>query len=506
MLDTLPLFSKKRAMKLLQHLCGMAALSLALGIPTHANANTQIDCLFAWAENNAPTLFPPLGAISGQKDSYNYHYYPSVSTYLAVSSANSHVYYLGPASNGAMYDLGTLKLWAQRANCLADVTYPLVDTGQYKFYGNTVELSSAPASATTAFYGEDAQFAGRQPSYKNNGDGTITDLHTGLMWVAARGNKVTWDTAVANASSSRVGGYSDWRMPTIKELYSLIDFNGKSGATNASSVPYINTNYFEIVFGDATGGRVIDGQDWSATKYVSTTMNGDATVFGVNFIDGRIKGYPQYSPPGSNAGNTMYVRYVRGNSNYGINQFVSNGDGTVTDNATGLMWAQADSGVAKNWQEALAWVQLQNNANALGYNDWRMPNAKELQSIVDYSRSPATTNSAAINPLFSVTAISNEGGVADYPWYWASTTHLDSNGAVYIAFGRALGWMKLPGSSSYTLLDVHGAGAQRSDPKSGNVSNYLLGKDAKGQSVYGLGPQGDVVRIANFVRLVRDVR
>ncbi len=494
-------------MKLPKHPRGIAALLLALLAHSHAYAaSTQTDCLFAWAESNAPTLFAPTGAVSGQQGNYDYRYYPSLSTYLAVSSADSHVYYLGPASNGTVHDLGTLTFWADKANCPASSTYPLVDTGQRKFYGNTAELSSAPTSAATAFYGEDAQFAGRQPSYRNNGDGTISDLNTGLMWVAARGSQVTWDAAAAGASSSRVGGYSDWRMPTIKELYSLIDFNGKSAATDASCVPYINTSYFAIVFGDVTGGRVIDGQDWSATKYVSTTMNGDATVFGVNFIDGRIKGYPQYSPPGSKTGNTLYVRYVRGNSSYGVNQLANNGDGTITDNATGLMWAQADSGVAKNWQDALAWVQTQNSANALGHNDWRMPNAKELQSIVDYSRSPATTNSAAINPLFSVTAISNEGGAADFPWYWASTTHLDSNGAVYVAFGRALGWMQQPGSSSYSLLDVHGAGAQRSDPKSGSVSNYLLGKDASGKSVYGLGPQGDVIRIANFVRLVRDAK
>jgi PKD repeat protein len=67
--------------------------------------------------------------------------------------------------------------------------------------------------------------------------------------------------------------------------------------------------------------------------------------------------------------------------------------------------------------------------------------------------------------------------------------------AVYIAFGRALGYMETwPGSGQYELLDVHGAGAQRSDPKSGNASDYPFGN----------GPQGDVVRIDNFVRLVRD--
>ncbi len=381
--------------------------------------------------------------------------------------------------------------------------YLIVDTGQTKYYGNGSELAVAPGSASSAFYGQDAQFSGSQPAYRNNGDGTVTDLHTGLMWVSARGPKMTWDEAAAGATMCAVGGYGDWRMPTIKELYSLIQFTGKSGATDATSIPYIDTNYFEIVFGDVTGGRVIDGQDWSATQYVSTTMNGDATVFGVNFIDGRIKGYPKYQP-GSATGNTLYVRYVRGNGSYGVNQFTDNGNGTITDKATGLMWSQSDSGTAKNWQDALAWVQAQNSAHYLGYNDWRMPDAKELQSIVDYTRSPEKTGSAAINPLFLSTAITNEGGVSDYPWYWAGTTHLDSSGGVYVCFGRALGWMKLGSNSYYSLLDVHGAGAQRSDPKNGNVANYFMGYDAGGTAVYGLGPQGDVIRIVNFVRLVRN--
>jgi hypothetical protein len=161
----------------------------------------------------------------------------------------------------------------------------------------------------------------------------------------------------------------------------------------------------------------------------------------------------------------------------------------VTDGATGLMWSQADSGVGLNWQDALAWVQTKNAENYLGHNDWRLPNAKELHSLVDYTRSPDTSGSAAIDPLFTCTQITNEGGAADYPFYWASTTHLgqggSGNSAVYIAFGRALGYM------NGSWLDVHGAGAQRSDPKAGTPNPY------------GHGPQGDVVRVYNYVRCVR---
>jgi hypothetical protein len=165
------------------------------------------------------------------------------------------------------------------------------------------------------------------------------------------------------------------------------------------------------------------------------------------------------------------------------------------------MWSKDDNGTGLNWEEALGWVSQKNQENFLGYNDWRLPNAKELQSIVDYTRSPQTTNSAAIDSLFEVTPIIDEGDSINYPFYWTSTTHADGPPdhqfikAVYVAFGEALGFMEVPpNSGNYVLMDVHGAGAQRSDPKQGDPENYP----------HGFGPQGDVIRIYNFVRLVRD--
>ena len=80
--------------------------------------------------------------------------------------------------------------------------------------------------------------------------------------------------------------------------------------------------------------------------------------------------------------------YVRGNAGYATNSFADNGDGTVTDTATGLMWQQADDGVARDWGEALAYAE---DLTLAGHGDWRLPNAKELQSIVDYSRSPGAS-------------------------------------------------------------------------------------------------------------------
>jgi hypothetical protein len=197
---------------------------------------------------------------------------------------------------------------------------------------------------------------------------------------------------------------------------------------------------------------------------------------------------------------TSFVKYVRG-SEYGVNDFIDNGAGTITDQETGLMWTQDDSETGLNWEEALSWVVQKNTENYLDYNDWRLPNAKELQGIVDYTRSPETTNSAAIDPLFTCSVIADEGGGDNYPFYWAGTTHANTqvNGkyAVYISFGEALGWMEMPpNSGNFQLVDVHGAGAQRSDPKFGDPDDWP----------YGHGPQGDVIRIYNHIRLVRDLQ
>ncbi len=374
-----------------------------------------------------------------------------------------------------------------------ELSYSIIDTDQVKCYDNSRQIICPQPG--DPFYGQDAQYMGVQPTYQDNGDGTVTDLNTGLMWQKIPGGKVAYDEAVAGADNFGLAGYDDWRLPTIKELYSLILFSGidpPADGITTNAVPFIDTDYFDFEYGDTSAGeRIIDAQYWSSTEYVSTTMGGNATVFGVNFADGRIKGYPRDIGAGGQP-NTQFVRYVRGNPEYGTNDFTDNGNGTITDAATGLMWSKADSGVGMNWEDVLAWVQQMNEENYLGYNDWRLPNAKELQSIVDYTRSPATTDSAAIDPVFQVTSIVDERGDTNYPFYWTGTTHvstmLDGDAAVYITFGGSFGYMM------DVWIDVHGAGSQRSDPKSGDAGDYPNGR----------GPQGDAIRINNFVRCVRD--
>ncbi len=181
-----------------------------------------------------------------------------------------------------------------------------------------------------------------------------------------------------------------------------------------------------------------------------------------------------------------YVRAVRGEV-YGVNNFVDNGDGTVTDRATGLMWAQADSEVGMDWIKALQYAE---ESELAGYDDWRLPNVKELQGILCYDYAPDATDpakeGAAIDPAFFTTSqIVNESGDTDYPYVWTGTSALFQRGrpyyyAWYVAFGRAV---------DPSGKDSHGAGAVRFDTKH---------KD---------GPAGeDSARVNNYVRLVRVVK
>jgi hypothetical protein len=363
------------------------------------------------------------------------------------------------------------------AAALAASSYPIVDTDQTTCYDNSTEIACPAPGA--AFYGQDAQFAGTPPSYTTSSDGlTVHDNVTGLTWQQGYRERKNWTeakTVCADLNSAGLGGYTDWRLPTIKELYSL--WNASVGW------PYLDTNYL-------TSDPQIDshGIFWSSTKYsgllesTEGSMPGTAgaeMAFGVNFDTGHIKAYAFVgaAPP-------HFVRCVRGDS-YGVNDFVDNGDGTITDRATGLMWVQDDSASGMDWQHALAYAETQNASSYLGHDDWRLPNTKELQSLVDYTRSPGATDAAhvgpAIDPMFTCTPITNEAGDADYPYYWASTSAIaQANGAYvsawYVAFGRAVG---------SDGKDLQGAGAVRFDAKV-------------------IGAPGGESRYVNYVRLVRD--
>lgn len=365
-------------------------------------------------------------------------------------------------------------------NQTASTTYN-VDTDQSNCYNNNTQITCP--SKSQPFYGQDAQYNSQAPSYTDNHNGTITDNNTGLMWTKSPGPKTTYQQATNNEKTTTTGDYTDWRLPTIKELYTLINFNGTDpsavGNETSSLTPFINTNYFDFEYGDPNiGDRIIDSQWITSSIYKGTVMNNQQCFFGVNFADGRIKCYPTSSQKG------YFTLYVRGSLPQ--QTFIDQKNGTILDTSTNLLWQQQDSQKGMSWQSALSYCDSLDLAK---HTDWRLPNAKELQSIVDYDRSPDKTSSATIDPLFQSTQITNELNQPDYPFYWTSTTHLNTKNAdqaVYVAFGRATGKM------NGRWMDVHGAGAQRSDPKTGDPNNFPDGR----------GPQGDAIRIYNYVRCV----
>ena len=406
----------------------------------------------------------------------------------------------------------------------------VVDTGQTKCY-NTNSVITAPTPGQP-FYGQDAQLFGNQPSYTLSGDAkTVRDNNTGMTWMRSPNLTLTppvktdrmtngaipaW---VAKVNATNWGGYSDWRLPTLKELYSLFDCGGTdpssfTGSDTSVLTPFIDTNYFLFAWGNtAAGERLVDQQYASSTTFIlNPSESGYQKMFGVNFSDGRIKGY-DLTDALSHLLKTFYVQLVRGSTGYGVNNFTNNGDGTITDLSTGLMWSQADNGTRLMWSNALAWVQAKNAANYLGHDDWRMPNVKELQSIVNYSNAPDYNGLPAIETnYFTCTTITNEAGQPDFPYYWSSSTHSSystnnagGGDANYVAFGRALGWP----TTNPRWIDVHSAGAQRSDPKtwppSAQIPYVTRTNIANGVTNigYSFGPQGDAIRGLNFVRLVR---
>ncbi len=180
-----------------------------------------------------------------------------------------------------------------------------------------------------------------------------------------------------------------------------------------------------------------------------------------------------------------YVLCVRGGLNYGENNFTDNGDGTITDFSTGLMWMKNDSATTMNWSAALDYAE---NIDFATYTDWRLPNAKELQSIVDYTHAPDATNPTLRGPALNITIFNLS---EEESWFWTGTTHLEAAAAVYICFGIASAYNATADDFS---MNAHGAGAQRSDPKSGDPADYPIGK----------GPQGDQIRIYNYARAVRN--
>jgi uncharacterized repeat protein (TIGR02543 family) len=217
----------------------------------------------------------------------------------------------------------------------------------------------------------------------------VQDNVTGLIWevktddgsVHDKDNTYTWDDAqnvfIAELNSANFGGYSDWRLPTIKELASLVNL-GKSN-------PTIDDDYFPN-----TGMMCT----WSMTPYAHRTdMARDAC-----YNNGHITGHYKTD--------TRDARAVRSSYSGSSDNLAVNGNGTVTDNGTGLMWQQQSPDSKMTWKDSLAYCE---NLSLAGYSDWRLPDRIELLSIIDYETWNPATNSDCF-------------GDTQSDFYWTSTS------------------------------------------------------------------------------------
>ena len=267
-----------------------------------------------------------------------------------------------------------------------------------------------------------------EPRFTDNGDDTMTDNLTGLMWkkdANLPGGTTDWQSDLDYANSLTLAGYSDWRLPNVNELESLYNANEANSATwlNAQGITNVQA----------------DGYHWSST----TVASSPDLAWIVHMWSGGVHYDPKsvyhfvWPVRGGQCGSLDHsviclpktgqtkcyntsgsVISCTGTGQDGEIQagvarpdpgFTDHGDGTITDNLTGLMWtknANLPPGGTTNWQQALGYA---NNLTLAGYSDWRLPNRKELHSLQDFSRySPALP---ASHPFTNVQG----------PYYWSST-------------------------------------------------------------------------------------
>lgn len=223
-----------------------------------------------------------------------------------------------------------------------------------------------------------------------NGDGTVTDDVTQLVWQRQDdGTLRQWAAADAYCAGLALPG-SGWRLPTPYEIATIANYGTES--------PAIDTAVFT-----ATKGTFY----WSSERNASSAWVGDF------WLGGLVAG-------GKTA--SGYVRCVRGGNL--VSAFSDNGNGTVTDGATGLTWQQADDSTKKTWEQAIAYCE---GLSLGGAGDWRLPNVKELISIEDFTRSPV------FDPIYFPTTKES--------YYWSSTTDVSAPTTAWQAsfFGGGVG-------------------------------------------------------------------
>lgn len=238
----------------------------------------------------------------------------------------------------------------------------------------------------TTSYGEDNDFNINVPYFTINGDGSVSDTVTGLMWQQADGGEMTFENAVIFCDTLTIGGFSDWRLPSAHEAFSILNFQFANPALNNLVFTTTAAEYW-----------------WTNTRQVN-----DSTKIWVTNAGGGIGNHPKSETISAGGIKRFHVRAVRENfiPVSVANHFTDNGNGTITDNLTELIWQKNPFTDSLTWEQSLAY------ADSLTLNndtDWRIPNVKELQSI----NIESLTNPSLDQNYFSVTSANK---------YWTSTT------------------------------------------------------------------------------------
>ena len=278
--------------------------------------------------------------------------------------------------------------------------YSLPMTGQTSCYSDTEQIACPNTGAD--YFGQDGYYqAGLPMTYAVEGTSSdmVQDVVTGLTWIRSPYGKDTYVNGAAYCDGLSLNGYDDWRVPSERELVTLIDIGREAPTWNA----------------------VFNGGYATAGYFSSNAYSGDTTQqIGVVFEYGNIIIH--------SATTSGYMRCTRGAAL--VSSFTT-GAGTVTDLSTGLVWENPGSALEYTWKDALSYCE---KLEAGGYTDWRLPNYHELLSIVDYTR-----NNPAINPSFSAYADS----------YWTSSTRYNHpNNGIYVDFNT--GYASYYFSKTYT--------------------------------------------------------
>lgn len=273
------------------------------------------------------------------------------------------------------------------------------------------------------------------PRFSDNGNGTVTDNLTSLMWLKdmdSRGN-TNWQASLADCNTLvyPASEYNDWRLPNIREIWSLIDYSQErpalpSGGDSFMDYPIALNDVFWTSTTDAkqtTRAWVMDIRFGRLSTAIKTTdsntyvlpVRNDTTIIG---LEVPVTGLElSYASTGGEDGDLQSGVF------WPDDRFTDNGDDTVTDNLTGLMWLNDYSSIPDG--NSGSWIQALDRCEDLvfpvsGYDDWRLPNVRELMSMIDYGQD---TGLRLPTDLFEN---------IEEDLYWTSTTSADEHDDAWV--------------------------------------------------------------------------